>query len=337
MSTGSHRLGSDRPRTRRHALALLAAAATLAAALGDVRAQAYPSRPVRIIVPFGAGGVADITSRIVAEKLSEKLGQRFIIENQAGAGGVTAARTVTTSPADGYTLGLLTNGTAVSVSLFKSLPFDPLKDFMPISTLGTFDFVVARNPASPFATVADVVKLAREKPDTLNFGTVVIGSTQNLSAQMFKSMAGVAFTIVPYRNTPDLIVGLMRDDVQLMIDSYAAMKSALGDGKIVAVATSGPTRSPFLPGVPTVQEAGLAGFDATSWNALFAPAGTPPDVVATINQALGEVLALDDVKKRMLDLGIVASPSSPAELKARLEADILKWAKVIERAGIPKQ
>ena len=336
MTSGSHRRAADR-RTVLGILAGAFAAATLAATTLAAQAQTYPSRPVRIIVPFGAGGVADITSRIVAEKLSEKLGQRFIIENQAGAGGVTAARTVTNSPADGYTLGLLTNGTAVSVSLFKSLPFDPMKDFVAISTLGTFDFVIARNPAASFATVTDIVKLAREKPDTLNFGTVVIGSTQNLSAQMFKSMAGVTFAIVPYRNTPDLIVGLMREDVQLMIDSYAAMKSALGDRKIVAVATSGPARSPFLPDVPTVQEAGLAGFEATSWNALFAPAGTPPDVVAALNKALREVLALDDVKKRMLDLGIVAAPSTPAELTARLAADITKWARVIERAGIPKQ
>lgn len=336
MTSGSHRRAAG----RRKVLGVLAgafAAATLAATAPDAQAQAYPGRPVRIIVPFGAGGVADITARIVADKLSEKLGQRFVIENQAGAGGVTAARTVTNSPADGYTLGLLTNGTAVSVSLFKSLPFDPMKDFVAISTLGTFDFVIARNPASSFATVADIVKLAREKPDTLNFGTVVIGSTQNLSAQMFKSMAGVTFAIVPYRNTPDLIVGLMREDVQLMIDSYAAMKSALGDGKIAAVATSGPARSPFLPNVPTVQEAGLAGFEATSWNALFAPAGTPPDVVQTLNKALREVLTLDDVKKRMLDLGIVAAPSTPAELTARLAADIAKWARVIERAGIVKQ
>lgn len=336
MTPESHRRTAGR-RMVLGVLAVALAAAALAATTPDAQAQAYPGRPVRIIVPFGAGGVADITSRIVAEKLSEKLGQRFIIENQAGAGGVTAARTVTNSPADGYTLGLLTNGTAVSVSLFKSLPFDPMKDFVAISTLGTFDFVIARNSASSFATVADIVKLAREKPDTLNFGTVVIGSTQNLSAQMFKSMAGVTFAIVPYRNTPDLIVGLMREDVQLMIDSYAAMKSALGDGKIVAVATSGPARSPFLPDVPTVQEAGLAGFEATSWNALFAPAGTPPDVVAALNKALREVLTLDDVKKRMLDLGIVAAPSTPAELTARLAADIAKWAQVIERAGIPKQ
>src|SRR5215510_174412 len=179
------------------------------------RAEAarYPSRPVRFVLPFGAGGVADVTSRLTAEKLGEKLGQRFVVENQPGAGGINAARTVISAAPDGYTLGLVTNGTAISVPLFKALPFDPVKDFTMISRLGTFDLVFLVNAQSAFRTLADVVKAAREQPGKLNVGTINIGSTQNLGAELFKSTAGVDFQVVPYRNSPEIIVGLLRNDV----------------------------------------------------------------------------------------------------------------------------
>src|SRR6201991_4488334 len=168
----------------------------------------YPDKPVRIVLPFAAGGVADITARIIADRLSEKLGQRFYIENQAGAGGIAAARTVISSPPDGYTLALLSNGTAVSVSLFEKLPFDPLKDFAPISSLGTFDFIFATSAEPPFKTLADFVAAAKEKPGTLNVGTINVGSTQNLSAELFKTTAGVDMTIVPFRSSPDVLIAL---------------------------------------------------------------------------------------------------------------------------------
>jgi len=163
----------------------------------------YPNRPVRIVVPFAAGGVADTTARIVADKLSDRLGQRFYVENLPGAGGITAARTVMGSPPDGYTLVMLTNGTAVSVSLFNKLPFDPLKDFAPVSSLGFFDFVLATGASSGFRTLADFIAAARAKPGTLNVGTINVGSTQNLSAELFKTAAGIDFTIVPFRGTPE--------------------------------------------------------------------------------------------------------------------------------------
>lgn len=299
--------------------------------------SSYPTRPVRIVLPFAAGGVADITARIVADKLGEKLGQRFIIDNQPGAGGISAARGALSAAPDGYTLAMLTNGTAVSVSLFKSLPFDPLKDFAPISSLGFFDFIVATNAASPLHTLADVLKMAQEQPGKLNMGTINVGSTQNLSAELFKSTAKVNFTIIPYRSTPEVIVGLLREDVQVMIDTYAAMKSALGDQKIRAIAATGPRRSEYLPDVPTVQEAGVPGYDVLSWNALFAPAKTPKEVIDTLNRALREILAEPEVKRRLLDLGIEAKAGSPDELRERLQADIAKWGRVIEQAGVAKQ
>ncbi len=325
---------------RRNSMRAILGAALFAGLVSSVApglAQNYPTRPVRIIVPFGAGGVADITARIVADKLGERLGQRFIVENQPGAGGVTAARSALSAPADGYTLALLTNGTAISVSLFKALPFDPLKDFVPISTLGTFDFVLATRAGAELKDVASVLKAAREKPGALNVGTVNVGSSQNLSAQLFKSSAGIDFAIVPYRGTPEVIVALLRDDVQLMIDTYAAMKSQLAENQLRAIATSGPKRSELTPNVPTAQEAGVRDFDVTSWNALFAPAGTPPEAVETLQRALRIILADAEVKKRMLELGIEARFTTQAELTARLREDIQKWAQVIARANIPKQ
>jgi tripartite-type tricarboxylate transporter receptor subunit TctC len=297
----------------------------------------YPDKPVRIVLPFAPGGVADITARIVAEKLGEKLGQRFYVENQAGAGGINAARTVIASPPDGYTLALLSNGTAVSVSLFKKLPFDPLKDFTPISSLGFFDFIFTTGANSEFKTLSDFIAAAKARPGALNVGTINIGSTQNLSAELFKTAAGIDFTIIPYRGTPEIEVSLLQGNVALMIDSYAAVKGNLAEGKFRALASSGPVRSESTPDVATVREAGVSNYDTVSWNALFAPANTPPEVVKTLNGALQIILAEPEVKKRLLELGIAAKASTPEDISARLKADIDKWRDVIEKAGIPKQ
>jgi tripartite-type tricarboxylate transporter receptor subunit TctC len=318
----------------------LTALALLGLALPQRQAAAetkYPSKPVRIVLPFAAGGVADITARVIAEKLGGKLGGRFYIENQPGAGGIAAARTVISSPPDGHTLALLSNGTAISVSLFSHLPYDPLKDFAAISSLGYFDFVFATNADSPFKTLADFIAAARAKPGTLNVGTINIGSTQNLSAELFKTAAGIDFTIIPYRGTPELLVSTMQGNVALMIDSYSSMKGNLAEGKIRALASSGPVRSESTPDIPTLREAGVANYDVVSWNALFAPAGTPPEIVKVLNQALQDILAEPEVKQRLLELGIEARASTPEEISARLKSDIDKWQKVIEKAGIAKQ
>jgi tripartite-type tricarboxylate transporter receptor subunit TctC len=322
---------------RRSLLLGLVAAAGLAS-MGAPNAQGtYPSRPVRVIVPFGAGGVADITIRIVAEKLGDRLGQRFVVENMPGAGGVNAARAAASSAPDGHTLTMLTNGTAISVPLFSNLPFDPLKDFVPISTLGTFDFLFAVNAEAEFKTLEEFIRRAKEKPGSLNVATVAVGSSQHLSSVLFKTEAGIDLVHVPFRNTPDALVSLIRNDANLLIDSYAALKSGLEGKQIRAIATSGPRRSSVLPDVPTVQEAGVPRFDVTSWNALFAPKGTPKPIVDTLNRALQDILAAPDVKARLLDLGIEAKSEAPAELTERLRSDIEKWRTVIEAAAIPKQ
>ena len=323
--------------TRREAALGLAFSATALAA-GKARAQAkYPNRPVRVILPFGAGGVADVTARLVAQELSKKLGQNFVIENNPGAGGITAARMALSGGKDGYTLALLTNGTAISVPLFNHLPFDPLKSFAPISTIGYFSAVFAVDAASPFHTLADFLKADREKPGAINVGTINVGSTQNLTVELFKSMANAKFVIVPFRGSPDVVVALLRGDVQMDVDFYAAIKPSLDNGKMRALATSGPKRSPELPNVPTVQEAAVAGFDVVAWNGLYAPTGTPKEIIDTLNAALHEVLADPALKKRALALGIDAHASTPAELDARMRADIAKWDAVIAKAHIPKQ
>ena len=315
-----------------------AAALSLGASLSPpALAATWPDKPVRILVPFGAGGIADITVRIVAEKLSEKLGQSFVIDNQPGPGGINAARAALQGGADGYSLALFSNGTAVASGLFKNLRYDPVKEFAPVSALGYFDFVFATGGESRFKTLGELLAEARAKPGVLNIGTIAIGSTQNLSGELFKSSANIDARIVPYRTTPDAILATLRGDLDLVVDSYASMKANLQDGKLRALGTSSITRSVSIPDVPTVAEAGVPGFDVTSWNAIFAPAGTPQAIIDTLNKAILEVLALPDTKKLLLDLGIEARGSTPAELGDKLKADMVKWIAIIEKSGIEKQ
>ena len=322
---------------RRLAALLVALAAAGLAPRLAVAQSSYPDHPVRVVVPFGPGGVADITARLIAEKLSQKLGQNYFIENMPGAGGIAAARAVISSQPDGYTLAFLSNGTAISVPLFAKLPFDPLKQFAPISTLGTFNLVFAVPANSPFHTLGELLKAARDKPGTINIGAIVVGSTQDLTAELFKSMSGADFVVIPFRTSPDESVALLRGDIQMEVEFYAALKPSLESGQARALATSGPHRSPEQPDIPTVAEAGVPNFNVTSWNALYAPAGTPQPIIDKINAALREVLADPELKKRALDLGIDAKASTPGELDALLRSDIAKWSKVIEDAHIPKQ
>ena len=317
--------------------AVMAAAALLLPQTEAFAETKYPTKAVRIVLPFAAGGVADITARVVAERLGIRLGGRFYVENQPGAGGIAAARSVTSSVPDGTTLALLSNGTAISVSLFKTLPFDPLKDFAPISSLGYFDFIFATGAGSEFKTLVEFIKAARAKPGALNVGTINVGSTQNLAAELFKTAAGIDFQIIPFRATPDVLVSLMQGNLALMIDSYSSLKGNLVDGKIRALASSAAKRSESAPEIATAAEGGVAGYDVVSWNALFAPAGTQPDIVKILNDALHDVLAEPEVKTRLLELGIEARASTPEEIAARLKSDIDKWRLVIEKSGIERQ
>lgn len=320
----------------RRSLVLAGAAAVVLASTPHAQA-AWPEKPVRIVLPFGAGGVGDVTARIVAEKLSEKLGQRFQIENMPGPGGINAARAVTTAQPDGYTLGLLSNGTAAAVATFNKLPFDPLTEFEMVSTMGQFDAVLAVSAKSEFKTLADFLKAAKAAPGKLNLGTITPGSTQNLGGEYFKSAAGIDLAIVTYKGSPDIVVGLLRNDVQMMLDFPPAVKGQVASGDIRLLATAAEKRSKMFPNVPTAAEQGMKGFRVYSWNGIFAPKGTPKDIVDKLNKAIREVLAMKDVQEQFDKLSIEAYPSSPEELMQRLKDDIANLNKVVDKAGIVRK
>jgi tripartite-type tricarboxylate transporter receptor subunit TctC len=300
------------------------------------RAQAaFPNKPVRIVIPFAAGGFADIMMRLLADKLSDRLGQRVFVDNRIGGGGIVAAQSVTSSPADGYTLFVLATGTAISVALFKSLPFDAIRDFTPISTVSYFDLLLLVNAKSSIKTLDQLLAEARTRGEAMNIGTTIPGSAQNLAGSLFKATAGLKATLVPYRTTPDVLVALLRDDITVAIESYAALRSAIDDGQVRAVVSSGTERT--LKDVPTSREAGVPGFEVVGWNALFAPAGTPPEAIAVLHKAIGDVVAMPDFRKRVVELGGTPQASTAEELAARLRTDIKKWNAIIDQAGIERK
>jgi tripartite-type tricarboxylate transporter receptor subunit TctC len=318
--------------------ALMGALAACALPGGWARAQAsYPARPVRVIVPFGPGGATDVTVRIAMEKLGDKLGQRFVVENLPGAGGILASRAVLSGGNDGHVIGVATNGTAVSVSLFKELPFDPVRDFEMVSTLGLFEAVFAVTPDSPYKTLQDFIAAAKAQPGKLNVATVTAGGSQHLAAELFKIETGIDFQLITYKTSPEVVTSVLRNDSQMAIEFYTAVRGHLADKRLVGLATSGSKRSATLPEIPTVRESGVPGYDVTSWNALYVLKGTPAEVIRVLNQGVQEVVAIPEVRRRFGDVGIEAKASTPAELSARLRSDIDKWAKVIAKAGIPKQ
>src|SRR5665811_292429 len=311
--------------------ALLALPAALLLALAPVnQAQAkWPEKPIKLVLPFGPGGVADVTSRIMADKLGTILGQRVVVENMPGPGGIAAGRAVAGAAPDGYTMALVTNGTAISVAAFKSLPFDPVKDFGMVSMVGTFDLVFVVNAASEYKTLGDFLKAAKAQPGKFNIGTIAVGGTQNLGGELFKSLGELNVQIVPYKNSPDIVVALLRNDVQMMVDFPPAVQGQVADGKLRILATSSPKASPLLPGVPTVDEAGVKGYEVISWNGVGVPKGTPKEIIDTMNKAMREVLALPELKAQFAKVGVVAHASTPEELMGRLTSDIKKWDDVL--------
>lgn len=308
------------------------AALALAAGTGGVLAQsAYPSRPVQVIVPFGPGGLADISMRLVAQKLSERTGQPWVVENRPGAGGVVAANAALAAPRDGHTLIVFSNGTTIAKTLFK-LDHDPEVDFMPISRMALFDLILITRKDGPLTDLSKLLAAGRERP--LLLGSINPGSTQNLSAELFKSVAGLNASVIPHKSTPQVLTSVLRGDVDVAFESYAALKGAVDGGQVRVVATTGPTRTPWLTEVPTVVEAGLPNYVVTGWNALYATAGSPASAVQLLNGHMQAVMQMPDVRQRLLDLGTEASPSTSAEQAEVFRRDTAKWAQVIARANI---
>jgi tripartite-type tricarboxylate transporter receptor subunit TctC len=318
-------------------LLLYACALALAALAAGALAQSYPTRPVRILVPFAAGGVADITARVVSQYMSTAMGQQVLVENRPSAGGIIASEAVAKSEPDGYTLLFLTNGNAVSVSLFKSLPYDTVKDFAPVSTVGFFDLVLVVDSASKIGSVRELVAYSKANPNKLNIGTINPGSTQNLAAELFKSLSGIDAQIVPFKATPAVITALKGGDVQAAFEILAPVMGQIKGGTLKPLAVTSDKRYAGLPDVPTVAESGVPGYQASSWNGIAAPSKTPKPVIERLNREVNAAVAAPEVRKRLGELGVEARAGTPDALRELLVSEIAKWKAVIERAKIEKQ
>ena len=318
-------------------LSLAAGATLLAGATSAAQAAGLSNRPIRIVVPFGAGGVADLTARVVGQQLASQLGQPVVIDNKPSAGGIVAGDAVAKAAPDGHTLFLMSNGSAVTVGLFNQLPFDMVKDLAPISTLGYFDIGVIVDGKSPYKNLAELLSYAKAHPGKLNIGSIAIGSTQNLAAELFKSTAGIDAQIVPFNGTPPVITALRGKQIDAAVEILAPITGQISSKAINLLAVSSEKRSPLLPNAPTAQESGVKGFVASSWNALAAPAKTPADVITRLNQEIVKAVNHPEVIKKLRELNVEAKSSTPEQTAQLLQSEIKRWGAVIEHAKIPKQ
>lgn len=318
----------------RRTAGILIALVIAAALIHPAGAEApYPNRPIRIVVPFGAGGFADYTIRLLGEKLAARTGGQVVIENRPGAGGIVAANSVIASTPDGYTLFVLTNGVTLAKSLLKSMPFDPATAFAPISTMAKFDVLLLVKGDSPFHTLKEALDAARADPQRFDIATINPGSTQNVAGALLRSMTGIPMTVVPHRTSGDVLTSLLRGDTQMGVESYAALKAAIDSGQVRALASSGNERSPQQPKVPTLHESGLD-LTLVGWNSLVAPAGTPHDIITFLNGHIRAIIADPDFQKRMIDLGGQPASSTPEELDARVKSDVAMYADMVKKAGL---
>lgn len=321
---------------RRTALATALLAATAAGWL-PVAAQAqpaFPSRPITLIVPFAPGGIADVTARAVAEAMGQTLKQTVVVDNRPSAGSIVASQAVASAKPDGHTLLLMSNGNAVSVGLFKKLPYDTVKDLQPISTLGFFDLGIVVPASSPFKTLPDLLRHAKANPGALKTGTIAVGSTQHLAAKLFETVAGVELLTVPYKASPAVLMALRSGEIDVAMEIVGPMMAQLKAGEIRALATTAGQRNAALPDVPTVQQAGLKGYDVSSWNAIAAPAGTPQPVIDALQRAIASAVADAGVRTRLEALGMRLQSSTPVQARELLAKDIQRWGAVIKAAGI---
>jgi len=336
----SHVLGINYVSLRRLRTALVILSVAIVGGLACDCALAepsFPTKPIQIFIPYGAGGVADLTMRLLAQKLTERTKQQVVIENRPGAGGLLAAKEVLRAPADGYTLGVIGNGQAIGMSLFKTRPYNVLTDFSFASITARFEMLLAVKADSSLKNLQDVVAAARKDPGKLNFGAINPGSTQNLSAHLLKQVSGIDVAIVPYKTTPDLVTAVLRGDVDVGFDFYAGLQALISDNQVRIIATSGEQRNPLLRDVPTAKERGFPNYIVTSWNGLASAAGMPAETLGILNQLINAVLVDPTLQATASALGMDARGSTPDEMRDRMAADVKKWAAVIEKAGIEKQ
>ncbi len=320
--------------TRRTLLAALAIAAVGTIPAGAFAQAAYPSKPVTIVVPFAAGGTTDILARIIGQALTTELGQPVVVDNRAGAGGNIGGALAAKAPADGYTLFMGTVGThAINASLYKKMPFDPVKDFAPLTRVANVPNLLVANPAQPYKSVKELIAYAKANPGKLNFGSSGNGSSIHLSGELFKSLAKVDMVHVPYKGSAPAVTDLLGNQIGIMFDNMPSAIQHVRSGKLVPIAVTTAKRSPELPNVPTIAEAGVPGYEATSWFGMFAPAGTPAPVLAKLNTALVKVLNQAEVKKKINDQGAETVSETPEQFAAFIKAESVKWGKVVQESG----
>jgi tripartite-type tricarboxylate transporter receptor subunit TctC len=297
-------------------------------------AQTYPNRPVKIIVPFAAGGPADNYARFLGQRLQEAMGQTFVIKDKPGGGSVIGTDTVAKAPADGYTLLLMSNTHTVNETLLKNKPFELMRDFVPIAPINYSDLVLVIHPSVKAATLKDLIKLAKDNPGKLNYASSGPGTPYHMAGELFKSMAGVNIVHVPYKGSSGARTDVMGGQVQMMFDAVTTMAEPAKLGRVKALATTGMKRSSVMPDVPTVNEAGVPGYEATIWLGLMAAKGTPPEVITRLNDAVSKIASDPEVRKIWAKDGAVPMVMKPAEFEKYLHADIAKWANVIKTANI---
>jgi tripartite-type tricarboxylate transporter receptor subunit TctC len=304
-----------------------------------VNAQNFPIKPIKILVPNAAGGAADITARTLAQKLSDSIGQQVIIENKPTAGGIAAAEQVAKSDPDGHTLLLISSGTAVSAALFKSLPFDTLKDFAPISKLAIFDLVIAVSENGRFKNITELISYAKSNPGKLNIGTPQIGTTQNLAAELFVSTAGISAQIIPFNGTPPVINALRGNNIDVMIDILGPLIPQIKGNLLRPLALMGDKRFSLLPDTPTLRELGgnFTQLSVASWNGLAAPSKTPKDVISKLNYEIQLILNSKDFITKLSDLNVTVQGSTSEQAYDLLNSEIKRWGTVIESSKIEKQ
>jgi len=297
-------------------------------------AQPFPSKPIRIVVPFPAGGTTDVLARAAAQKLSDSLGQPAVVDNRPGAGGNIGAELVAKSPPDGYTLLMGTVGThAINPALYPKMPYDHIRDFAPVILVAGVPNVLVVNPALPVNSVQELVAYARANPGKLNFASSGSGTSIHLSGELFKTAAGLSMTHVPYKGSAPALMDLIGGQVQLMFDNLPSALPQIRAGKLKALAVTSRERAPALPDVPTIAESGFPGFEASSWFGLLAPAGTPPPVIATINAEVAKWLASPDAKEKLLAQGANAAGGTPEDFARHITAETAKWQKVVKESG----
>jgi tripartite-type tricarboxylate transporter receptor subunit TctC len=319
----------------RLALATFIAAAGLA--LSPAYAQPYPGKPIRIIVPYAAGGAVDVVARLVSAKLQDSLGQPVIVENRAGAGGNAGADAVAKSAPDGYTILQNTNGHAISPALYRNLPFDTARDFIPVTQLVGTSTVLVANPKLPAKSLKDLIALARARPGTLNYGMTGVGNSLHLTMEMLKRAADIDIQAIPYRGDALLNPALIAGEIDVAIVPIATAVPLIESGLLRALAINSARRSPVLPNVPTAAEDAIPGFEASGWQGYFVPARTPRDIVALIAREAAKALAAPDVQERIRAMGNDPVGSTPEEFEKRFRADLAKFAKVVKEAKIPTQ